>query len=356
MAAPQYTEIARMGNSRSNRWGARVINFLIHTQEGNGTAESLAAYLNNPAAGVSYHYTLRDGIVVDVVDTDYASWSVLDANAFTINLCFAGSRAAWSREQWLQRDHDLRIAAWLAVQDARKYGFSTDVIVPDYYRGEGISDHKYVTRELGIGDHTDVGWNFPWDVFAAYVREYATGAPALPPVNMIDQEAERAKAWIGARKTVGENVTPDGEGRFAEFENGHIYWHPRTGAHAVPAAIFEAWAERGWEAGPVGYPIGDHTVLTGPDGAPWGDVQGFENGALYRRYGQPGYWVHGEIRNRWNRSGFENGPYGWPTSDEIPFDTGSYQEFERGRIYFTPKQTLGLLHGDGPDTPVADAA
>jgi len=45
---PNYTEIARMGNSRSNRWGARITNFLLHTQEGNGSAESLAAYLNSP--------------------------------------------------------------------------------------------------------------------------------------------------------------------------------------------------------------------------------------------------------------------------------------------------------------------
>lgn len=355
MRAPQFTEIDRMGNSRSNRRGARVRNFLLHTQEGNGTAESLAVYLNNPANGVSYHYTLRDGVLVDVVDTDYASWSVLDANGYTINLCFAGSRAAWSRDEWLKRDNDLRIAAWVAVQDAKKYGFATDVIAPPYTKRDGISDHKYVTKALGIGDHTDVGAGFPWDVFTGYVAEYANPA-AVPPINMIDQEAARAKAWLGTRITQGENTTPSGEGRWADFENGAIYWHPRTGAHAIPRSIYEAWAERGWEAGSLGYPIGDHSVLTGPDGAAWGDVQGFENGAIYRRYGQPGFWVHGAIRDRWNRSGFENGPYGWPMSDEIPFDTGSCQEFEHGRIYFTPKQTLGLLHGDGPDVPVPDKA
>jgi hypothetical protein len=345
-----------MGNSRSNRWGSRVRNFLLHTQEGNGSAESLAGYLNNSNNGVSYHYTLRDGVLIDVVDTDYASWSVLDANGYTINLCFAGSRASWSRAEWLARDNDLRIAAWIAVQDAKKYGFSTDVIAPPYRRADGISDHKYVTKALGIGDHTDVGYNFPWDVFGRYVAEYASGAPAAPVVNMIDQEAERAKAWIGARKTKGEIATPDGQGRRAEFGNGQIYWHPRTGAHAIPNSLFEAYAERGWEAGKLGYPIGDHTVLKDKDGKAVGDVQGFEGGALYRRYEQPGFMVHGEIRNRWNRSGFENGPYGWPTSDEKLFDKGAVQEFERGRIFWTPKQTLGLLTADGPDTPVPDAA
>lgn len=173
MGKPEYTEIDRMGRSRSSRNGARIRNFLLHTQEGDGTAESLAGYLNNPANQVSYHYTVRDGIVCDVVDTDLASWSVGDANGFTLNLCFAGSRASWSRDRWLARRDDLRIAAWIAVQDAKKYGFSTDVIGRDYStRRDGISDHQYVTEVIGWGTHTDCGPGFPWDVFTRDVQEF----------------------------------------------------------------------------------------------------------------------------------------------------------------------------------------
>lgn len=351
VTAPAYTELDRMGNSRSDRWGARITNFLLHTQEGNGTAESLAEYLNNPANGVSYHYTLKDGIVCDVVDTDYASWSVLDANSQTINLCFAGSRASWSREEWMAIEDDLRIAAWLAVQDAKKYGFATDVIAPPYTRRDGISDHKYVTECLGIGTHTDVGWNFPWGVFASHVREFTGGAPADGEIGAKAAESP----WLGSRLgPEGELKTADGVGRFVQFEHGYIYWHPSTGAHPIPESLFGKYAETGWEAGPLGYPVTDHTVLRDPNGEEWGDVQGFQNGAPYLRYGRPAYWVHGEIRERWNRSGFENGPLGWPTSDEIPFDTGSYQEFENGRIYWTPKPTLALRTTGGSDEPLLD--
>lgn len=67
MSKPIYTELDRLGDSRSQRWGARITNFLLHTREGNGIAESLAAYLGNGANGVSYHYTLADRIVCDVV-------------------------------------------------------------------------------------------------------------------------------------------------------------------------------------------------------------------------------------------------------------------------------------------------
>lgn len=180
---PKYTEIDRMGRSSQPRGGQRPRYFLLHTQEGDGSAESLAGYLNNSNNGVSYHYTLRDGVLVDVVDTDLASWSVGDANGYTINLCFAGSFAGWSRAQWLARDNDLRIAAYIAVQDARKYGFSNAWLGSggDYRQApSGVSDHQYVTDVIGWGTHTDVGEGFPGDVFARYLAEYS-GAPTPPP-------------------------------------------------------------------------------------------------------------------------------------------------------------------------------
>ncbi|MFC4124946.1 N-acetylmuramoyl-L-alanine amidase [Nocardia rhizosphaerae] len=175
-AKPTYREIERWSKANSPRGGARITNFFLHTQEGNGTAESLAGYLQNTANQVSYHYTVdNNGVVCDVVDTDYSSWSVLNANPSSINLCFAGSRAAWSRAQWLElMGRGIEIAAWLAVQDCRKYEIPTAVIAPPYRRGSGISDHNYVTQVLGMGTHTDVGAGFPWDVFAAHVRDFTT--------------------------------------------------------------------------------------------------------------------------------------------------------------------------------------
>ena len=178
--APSYQEIPMFGNGYSSR-SRKPINFFIHTQEGDGTAQSLAQFCNG-SNNVSYHYTLRDGVLCDVVDTDYYSWSVLNANVFSINLCFAGSFAGWNRDQWLAREKDIAIAAWIAVQDAHKYGFSTEVITPPYHQAPGISDHKYVTQCLGIGTHRDVGDQFPWDVFKKYVAQYTTPAAAAQQV------------------------------------------------------------------------------------------------------------------------------------------------------------------------------
>lgn len=170
---PQFEEFNMFGHGASPR-SRTPINFLFHTEEGNSTAEGLARYCQGQN-NVSYHYTVRDRKVYNVVDTDMYSWSVLAANAFTINLCFAGSRAGWSRAEWLKREADIEIACYLAVQDCRKYGFPANVIVPPYVNAPGIADHKYVTEELRIGNHTDCGSNFPWDKVIHYVNLY-TGA------------------------------------------------------------------------------------------------------------------------------------------------------------------------------------
>ena len=184
---PDFNEFPIWSKNNSSR-ASKVDCFLIHTQEGGGgdaAAENLAKWFQG-ANNVSYHYTISqaaDGgvTVVDCVDTDLASWSVLSANGRSINLCFAGSRASWTRADWLKQGKAIDVAAYLAVQDAKKYGFATNVVAPPYTgRIPGISDHRYVTKVLGDGNHTDVGDGFPWDVFAAAVTKYAEGKPAEP--------------------------------------------------------------------------------------------------------------------------------------------------------------------------------
>ena len=62
-----------------------------------------------------------------------------------------------------------------------------------------------------------------------------------------------------------ERVTSDGRGRFNHFRGmqypnrpeSSIFWSPQNGAHAIYGAIREAWAQQGWERGPLGYPTSD---------------------------------------------------------------------------------------------------
>ena len=348
-SAPRFESIQLLGQSHQPRTRP-PINFLIHTEEGNASALDLARYCNNTRNQVSYHYTLRDGKLVQLVPLERAAWSVLDANAYTINLCFAGSRAGWTRQEWLARREDIRIAAYVAVRDCRRFGIPLTVITPPYRRGSGISDHAYVTRCLGIGTHLDVGSSFPWDVFAADVAAYA-GPPATG--NLIDAEAARAKAWIGKRLTDGETALRGAGvkiGAFAEFEHAHIYW--KLGAstaiaipHADPAlpgsGLFETWAtDYRFELGPLGFPVLAHSVVTN------GAVQAFEHGVLFRKTGSPRGWaVWGRIYQAYASLGSEQGPLGWPVGPEeaVPGTDNIRQRFETGALVWSPSGVAVVL-------------
>jgi len=189
-AKPQFSEINLIGtrpisDNSESREGTDVDLFLLHTTEAGG-GENLVAFMEN-AGDRSYHYIVDDdahgNTVYDLVDTDLAAWSAKGANHRSINLTFGYSTAAWSPEQWVTNARKaIRIAAWLAVQDCRKYGIPVVVNSPPYRKTAGISDHKYATvmlPETG-NTHTDVGPGFPWDLFAADVASFAKPSKGTP--------------------------------------------------------------------------------------------------------------------------------------------------------------------------------
>jgi N-acetyl-anhydromuramyl-L-alanine amidase AmpD len=197
VSAPAYNEVNQLGKCPNweSRNGTPIDLWIIHTQEGNGNAFDLANFLDSTAGGsnpVSYHYTIDNSVnVVDVVDTDNACWAVGSANDRSINLCFAGSTVNWSRQEWLDNmGNAIDVAAYLCVQDCRKYGITMNVLAPPYSAPPpGITDHKYVTQYLGWGTHIDVGNNFPWDVFSASITKYANGDGFLMALTDQQQQA-----------------------------------------------------------------------------------------------------------------------------------------------------------------------
>ncbi|OCB41887.1 hypothetical protein A5677_00505 [Mycobacterium malmoense] len=192
---PDYNEYGVYGDNFQDRGGTKIDLWLIHTEEGDMNADALAHWMNTTSgeSAVSYHYTGSEdpndhGVTIcDVVDTDYASWSVLDANDRAINFCFAGSYASWTRDEWMQQSKCITAAAYLCVQDCIKYSITPNVIAPPYAADPpGISDHRYVTKHLGVGTHVDVGDGFPWDFFASEIAKFwalahADGSSSQPP-------------------------------------------------------------------------------------------------------------------------------------------------------------------------------
>jgi len=152
----------------------------FHTQEGNGTADSLARYLDNPASGVSYNTVGDGGELIDVVPFDRSPWAALGANGRADHFCFGGSFSAWSRQQWLDCGMLDNAAAWLADRAAVR-GLPIAYVGTDGVRTgtPGVIGHVDWTRGAGEGSHTDPGPNFPWDELIARAQRLTTTTPGV---------------------------------------------------------------------------------------------------------------------------------------------------------------------------------
>lgn len=132
-------------------------------------------------------------------------------------------------------------------------------------------------------------------------------------------------------------TNPGASGKRRRYENGHIYWSPGSGAHVIWfGAIWDKWSEQGWEQGELGYPIQD--PRTNPDGT--GKRQRFQGGHIYWHPRTGAHVIHdGTVWEQWAAQGWEQGDLGYPTSD--PRATGAMitQSFQNGSL--TGRADLG---------------
>ncbi|MCW2746815.1 MAG: hypothetical protein JWM48_3365, partial [Mycobacterium sp.] len=185
----------------------------------------------------------------------------------------------------------------------------------------------------------------------------ATGAWSVHGAILDKYKALGGPAGVLGFPLTDETGTPDGVGRFNHFTgNGagaSIYWTPTTGAQSVRGAIRAHWQALGWETGPMGYPVTDEFGT--PDGT--GRFNHFtgKDGTGASIYWTPrgGAWsVRGAIRQHWASLGWEVGPLGYPTTDELgtPDGVGRFNVFEGSgggaSIYWTPK--TGARSVEGP--------
>lgn len=163
-----------------------------------------------------------------------------------------------------------------------------------------------------------------------------------PEVPVIENQINRVlffSPWLGKRLT--EEKPAKDNGKYSDFEKGSIYWHPRVGAIAVPTAIYEVWKQYQWENGFLGYPKAFHAVVENV-----GDVQTFEGGQIYRKYGTPGFVTHGQIGKRYYDEQGIKGHLGWPTSNEYKHNDVIVQDFDNGQLLCDLNGTVKVLRGD----------
>ncbi len=151
---------------------------------------------------------------------------------------------------------------------------------------------------------------------------------ALTPVTAI-QAHHRAHG--GMTGHLGHQVGPESslrDGAFAQFQGGSIYWTAATGAREVRGAIRDRWGRLGWENGPLGYPLTDEQ----PTPTRPGRYTHFQGGSIYWSAQTGAHAVRGPIRDRWAALGWENGPLGFPVTGEYDVPGGRASDFQGGRV------------------------
>ena len=125
-------------------------------------------------------------------------------------------------------------------------------------------------------------------------------------------ELKGPNGFLGAPIS-NEMVCPDGIGRYRHYANGSIYCHPLTGAHEVHGLIREKWKKLGWEKSVLGYPKTDESDSP----VKGGKYNLFQGGTILWVPGsKEAFEVHGAIRSKWGNLGWESGFLGFPTTDE----------------------------------------
>jgi hypothetical protein len=213
---------------------------------------------------------------------------------------------------------------------------------PNYtiYHYVAIIGYNPATRQVYVADSANFGGNnhywLSFDQMATLIppKGYSTYRCGVGRTGgKIDERYATlggCNGFLGPALT-NEMTTPDGAGRYNVFQHGSIYWSPSTGAFEVHGAIRDRWAELGWEAGALGYPLSNETKT--PDNV--GRFSVFQGGSIYWSPSTGAWPVRGAIRDAWATEGWETGSLGYPISDEYAVSGGRRSDFQHGSITWT---------------------
>ena len=152
---------------------------VVHTAEApkqSGVYRNVAAWLCNPKANASAHYSVgRDGII-QCCDEKWIAWHASQANPFSIGIEHEGyakqTEQEWS-DEWNQAMLDN--SAWLVAQICNRWNIPPIWLsANEIARGEkGICGHRDVNLAFNKGQgHTDPGPSFPFTRYIELINEH----------------------------------------------------------------------------------------------------------------------------------------------------------------------------------------
>lgn len=171
-----------------------------------------------------------------------------------------------------------------------------------------------------------------------------------PTAQVVRNEIDYVRSfspWLGAALSGELNLRGKVAGKVRRYEGGNIYWRAdKNSTVPVPKLVLDTYAKYDFENGFLGLPSRYHAIAKA-GGVDVGDVQGFEHGAILRKYGAvEGFAVHGQIGDRYAREQWQAGSLGWPTSDEMERDGIIVQHFENGQLICDRNGTVKVDRGD----------
>lgn len=171
-----------------------------------------------------------------------------------------------------------------------------------------------------------------------FSRNYTVGrtplnaGPPPPPARPASPIDARFDSEPALRAVLGAPVTgvfPVNGGSVRNHQRGQLLWSGPTGAKAVWGAIHGRYGTLRWEQGPLGFPTSDERQ--GPDGS---RVSNFQGGKIVWTGAGGTKVVLGDIAREYNALGGANGALGIPLTEEVPVADGVKQEFAHGAVYW----------------------
>ncbi|GAB3711974.1 family 16 glycosylhydrolase [Mariniluteicoccus flavus] len=286
-----------------------------------------------------------------VDEWDYVRWEPVEVKAPT---CPPDAAIDGARAGAPELGEALGCARPTAQEGARAQDFEHGRIYDTPASGPVVLSGEFWSR-FGTGGG-EAGLGLPTAPRAsdgpAATQAFANGVIMVWPDRSRVVRDEIWRKWVSLNGLLGNPVADehcglrDG-GCSQRFERGTIFWSGDSGAHFVRGPILDRYAALGWENSAIGYPVTDEMCGLRDGGC----VQRFqrENGHIYWSAATDAHSIQGAIYDRYASMGWENGPFGYPVSDEFCGlrDGGCGQRFqhESGHIYWAPAAGTHSIQG-----------
>ncbi|WP_052059927.1 LGFP repeat-containing protein [Rhodococcoides fascians] len=197
---------------------------------------------------------------------------------------------------------------------------------------------------FAVTDELNANYGGKWQAFSNHNSIYYHRDTGAHQVGGLIRDRWEQLGWenSGLHFPTSRELDARKPGRFNRFQGGNIYWKSgASAAYNVQGEILKKWGQLDYENGALGFPTSNEVKLTRYGGA----VSSFERGAIYWSPNTGTHVVWGQVLQAWASRNYENGRFGYPTSDEFDFMGGKAQNFEFATIDWKP--------GD-PSPPPAD--